>query len=83
MRLFDYGHIGRIVAAVLEDHVILRGDGRLYDYQGATDAACLRLGVDSASGAGNLIDGMIVDAVEERFGVALPDVRLTPERGRA
>jgi hypothetical protein len=83
MILIGYEAMRAAVAAVLEDHVIARDDGRIYDYWAATEAACLRLGVNSASGAGNLIDGMIVDAVEERFGVALPDVRLTPERGRA
>lgn len=80
MKLFDYDAIRAAVAAVLDGHVIQREGGWLFDYWAATEAACYRLNVSSASDLGNFVDGMIVDAVEERFTVALPDSRLAREK---
>ncbi len=78
MTLIDYAMLRTAVEMVVDEHVIIREGGRVYDYSEATDAACNWLGCDSGTELGNLVDGMIVDAVEERFGSALPDSRLTP-----
>ena len=80
MNLIDYKMLQTAVALVVDAHVTTRTDGgRVYDYSEATASACNWLGCDPATALGNLVDGMIVDAVEERFGSALPDSRLTPE----
>lgn len=74
----SYGLARDVVDTVLPNFVIDRGDaGKVYDYWSATEEACFRLNVESASSAGNEIDGIIVSAVEDRYG-ALPDSRLTP-----
>ena len=53
------------------------GLGRTFDYWAALESVCFHLGYSSESQlALNLIDGMIVDAVEDKYGVALPDSRL-------
>lgn len=75
----SYGQAREVVDAVLPDFVIRRaGGGCVFDYWSATEETCLRLLLDSGSSAGSEIDGMIVAAVEDRYG-ALPDSRLTPE----
>lgn len=78
----SYGLAREIIDAVLPDFVILRaGGGRVFDYWSATEEVCFRLGIDSGSGTGNEIDGMIVSSVEDRYG-PLPDSHLTPEAAR-
>lgn len=68
-----------VIAEVLRDFVIVRGENnRVFDYGAATEEVCFRLGVESGSSAGNVIDGMIVDAVSDSEYGPLPDSRLTP-----
>ncbi len=74
----SYGQARAMVDAVIPNYVIRRAGGVVFDYWSATEEVCLRLLLDSGSSAGSEIDGMIVAAVEDRFG-ALPDSRLTPE----
>ncbi len=74
--VFPYHTISATVEQRLGEFVVADNDGRTFDYWSATEAICFALGYESDSAIGNLIDGMIVDAVEERFGVALPDSRL-------
>ena len=49
---------------VLPDFVMADDRGRLYDYWSALETVCLALGYNSGSAVGNLIDSMLVDAVE-------------------
>lgn len=75
----SYGQARAMVDAVIPNFVIRRaGGGCVFDYWSATEEVCLKLGIDSGSNVGSEIDGMIVVAVEDRYG-ALPDSRLTPE----
>ncbi len=76
--LIDYALITAAVDAVLDDHRVPREGGAVYDYWSATEAACFKLGADSGSALGNFVDGMIVDAVADKWG-PLPDSRLTKE----
>ena len=74
----SYGLAREVVDAVIPDFVIRRAGGVVFDYWSATEEVCLKLGIDSGSNVGSEVDGMIVAAVEDRYG-ALPDSRLTPE----
>ena len=72
--MVNYDDLTAAVAAVLPSYLAINADVALFDYWSATEAACLRLGTLSTSALGNLVDGMIVDAVEAKWG-KLPDVR--------
>lgn len=72
--MVNYDDLTAAVAAVLPSYLSTHADVATFDYWSATEAACLRLGTLSTSALGQLVDGMIVDAVAERWG-KLPDVR--------
>lgn len=74
--VYPYHTIATEIERVLPDFVMADDRGRLYDYWSALETVCLALGYNSGSAVGNLIDGMLVDAVEDKYGVALPDSRL-------
>ena len=74
----EYGELVAAVDHVLPQYVIVReGLGKTFDYWPALEAACFALGVPSDGDLANLVDGMILDAVEARWG-ALADARLVP-----
>lgn len=72
--MVNYDDLTAAIAAILPNYLTIHADVATYDYWSACEAACLRLGTLSTSDLGNLVDGMIADAVAEKWG-ALPDVR--------